>query len=57
MQELAEAISSLANGKAVGPDGMSVELFEITLDGNPALQQRLLDMAVCIWRGREVPQR
>ena len=27
MQELTGAIRSLANGKAVGPDGISVELF------------------------------
>ena len=31
MQELTDAIRSLANGKAVGPDGVSVELFKITL--------------------------
>ena len=27
MQELRDAIRSLANGKAVGPDGISVELI------------------------------
>ena len=31
MQELTDAIRSLANGKAVGPDGVSVELFKITV--------------------------
>ena len=56
MQELADAIRSLANGKAVGPDGVSVELLKITLDGDPALRRRLLDIVVCIWRGGEVPQ-
>ena len=56
MQELADAIRSLANGKAVGPDGVSVELFKITLNDDPALRRRLLDMAVRIWRGGEVPQ-
>ena len=35
MQELAGAICLLANGKAVGPDGVSVELFKITLKGIP----------------------
>ena len=30
MQELTNAIRPLANGKAVGPDGVSVELFKIT---------------------------
>ena len=56
MQELTDAIRSFANGKAVGPDGVSVELFKITLDGDPALRRRLLDIVVRIWRGGEVPQ-
>ena len=56
MQELTEAIRSLVNGTAVGPDGVSVELFKITLNGDPALRQRLLDIVVRIWRGGEVPQ-
>ena len=51
MQELTEAIRSLANGKAVGPDGVSVELFKITLKDDPALRRRLLDIAVRIWSG------
>ena len=57
MQELTEAIRSLANGKTVGPDGVSVELFKITLNGDPALHRRLLDIVVRIWRGCEVPQK
>ena len=52
MQELTDAIRSLANGKVVGPDGVSVGLFKITLNGDPALRRRVLDMAVCI--GTEV---
>ena len=48
MQELADAIHSLANGKAVEPDGVSVELFEITLNVDPALRRRLLDIVVRI---------
>ena len=56
MQELTDAIRSLANGKAVGPDGVSVELFKITLNGVPALRRRLLDIVVRISRGGEVPQ-
>ena len=55
MQELTGAIRSLAKGK-VGPDGVSVELFKITLNGDPALRRRLLDIVVRIWRGGEVPQ-
>ena len=50
-QELTDAIYSLVNGKAVGPDGVSVELFKTTLNGDPILRRRLLDIAVRIWRG------
>ena len=56
MQEMTDAIHSLANGKAAGPDGVFVELFRITRNGDPALRRRLLDIVVCIWRGGEVPQ-
>ena len=48
MQELTDAIRSLANGKAVEPDGVSVELFKITLNGDPALRRRLLNIVVRI---------
>ena len=41
---------------AVGPDGVSVELFKIALNGDPALRRRLLDIVVRIWRRGEVPQ-
>ena len=34
IQELTDAIRSLANGKAVGPDGVPVELFKIALNGD-----------------------
>ena len=56
MQELTDVIRSLANGKVVGPDGVSVELSKITLNGDPALRRRLLDIDVRIWGGGEVPQ-
>ena len=56
MQELTDAIRSLANGKAVGPEGASFELFKITLNGDPALRRRLLDIFVRIWTRGEVPQ-
>ena len=51
MQELTDAIRFLANEKAVGPDGVLVELFKIALNGDPALRQTLLDIIVGIWRG------
>ena len=53
MQELTDAIHWLANGKAVGPDGVSAELFGITLNGDPAMRRRLFDIVVCLWRGGE----
>ena len=56
MQELTDAIRSLANGKAVGPDGVSVELSKITLKSDPALRRRLLDIVVRTWGGSELPQ-
>ena len=55
-QELTDAIRLLANGKAVGPDGVSVELFKITLNGDPALRRRLFDIVLHIWSGGEVPR-
>ena len=51
MQELTDVIRLLANGKAVRPDGVSVELFKITLNGDPVLRRRLFDIVVRIWRG------
>ena len=56
MQELTDAIRSLAIRKTVGPNGVSIELFKITLNGDPALRLRQLDIVVRIWRGGEVPQ-
>ena len=56
MQGLTDAIRSLANKKAVGSDGVSIELFKITLNDDSALHQTLLYMVVRIWRGGEVPQ-
>ena len=51
VQELTGTIRSLANVKAVEPDGVSVELFKITLNGDSALRRRLFD----IWE-RESPR-
>ena len=52
MQKLTDAIRSLANGKAAGPDGVFVELVKITLNDDPALRRGLLDIVVHIWGGR-----
>ena len=55
MQKLTDVIRSLVNGKAAGPDGVSVELFKITLNRDPTLRRRLLDIVVRVWRGGKVP--
>ena len=52
MQELTDAIRSLANGKAVGPNGVSVELFRITLNGDPALRKLLDSISRCRSSGK-----
>ena len=46
MQELTGVIRSLENGKAVEPDGVSIELFKINLNGDLALRRRLLAIVV-----------
>ena len=51
MQELTCATRLLPNRKVVGPDGVFVELFKTTLNSDPALHRRLLDIVICIWRG------
>ena len=48
MQGLTDTIFSLANGQAVGPNGIFVELYKITLNGDPAVRRRLVDIVVCI---------
>ena len=50
MQDLTKAISSLANRKPVGPAEVSVELFKITLNGDPVLRRRLLEFVICTRR-------
>ena len=42
--------------KAVVPDGVPVELFNSTLNGDPCLRRRLFDIFDCILRGGEVLQ-
>ena len=51
MQELTDVILSSANENTVRPDEVSVELFKIPLNGDPALRRRLVNIVVCIWRG------
>ena len=56
MQELIDAPRSLANRKAVRPNGVSAELFKITLHGDPTRRRRLLDIVARICGGGKVPQ-
>ena len=55
-QELTDAIHSLTNETVVGSIRVSSELFKITLNDDPALRWRLLDIVLCIWRSGKVPQ-
>ena len=48
MQGLVDAIRSLGNGNAVGPDGIPVELFKVALNGDLTLWQRVLDIVTGI---------
>ena len=48
IQELTDAIRSLTSGKAAAPDGVSVELFKIALNDDPAVHRRVLDIVVRI---------
>ena len=58
MQELTIVIRLLANGKAVGLDGVSVEMFKMTLKSGLALRRRLLVIIDRFRRECEVlPQR
>ena len=50
MNELTGAIHSLASGKTV--DGVFVEMFKITLNDDPVLCRRLLDVVVVFEGGR-----
>ena len=57
IDETADAIRSLSNGKAVGPDELPAELLKILLDGNDTSGlQRFHAIIVDIWGGGAVPQ-
>lgn len=47
MQEVIDAIRFLFNEKAVGPDGIHVELCKLVPKGNFAHQRGLLNIVVC----------
>ena len=50
VQELTDAIRSLANGNAVGPDGVSVVLLKLTLNSDPTISSFIFG------GGGEMPQ-
>lgn len=45
----------MSNGKVVGMDGISVQLFMMALNCDPVLRQRLLDIVVSFWTGENIP--
>ena len=55
MQELSDAIRSLKNGKAVGPDEVSVELIKITFSAIPPCDGDC-SISSFVFEGGEMPQ-
>ena len=51
MQDLTSTICSLAKGKAVRPDEVSVELFKVTLNDDPAQRRRLPAISSFVFGG------
>ena len=53
MDEMTEALKGMSNWKAVGPDGLPVELLKID---HPAFAQCFHNILVNVWSTGEVPQ-
>ena len=55
--ELIGALRSMANGKAVGPDELPVELLKLGLNYDPTVLREFYRIIKLVWHQREVPQR
>ena len=54
--EVEEAIRALANRKAIGPDGLPVEILKILADeGEMITLGKFHDIIIAVWRGGGVP--
>ena len=55
-EEIATVIKAMANAKAVGPDGLSVELLKLELQQDQTILLELHRLTTLIWREGKVPQ-
>ena len=55
--ELIEALRSMANAKAVGPDELRVELLKLGISHDPTVLRVFHRVIKRVWHQREVPQR
>ena len=55
--ELIEALRSMANAKAVGPDKLPVELLKLRINLDPTVLREFHRVIKLVWHQREVPQR
>ena len=54
--EVEEAIRAMANRKAVGPDGLPVELQKVLVEGDSDNLASFHEIVVAVWRRGHVPQ-
>ena len=55
-EEIATAMKAMANAKAVGPDGLPVELLKLGLQQDRTILRELHRLTILIWRQGKVPQ-
>ena len=55
-EETATAMKSMANAKAVGPDGLLAELLKLGLQQDWTILRKLNRLTILIWRQGKVPQ-
>ena len=55
-EEIARAMKAMANAKAVGPDGLPVELLKLGLQQDRTILLELHRLTTLIWREGKVPQ-
>ena len=55
-EKIATAMKAMANAKAVGPDGLPVELLKLGLQQDRTILRELHRLTILIWRQGKVPQ-
>ena len=56
IEEVREAISKMANGKAMGPDDIPVELLKLGLHDDSIIVDEFYKIVLAVWKKEEVPQ-